>query len=154
MTHICIKNLTIIGSDNGLSPDRRQAIIWTNDGILSIGPSGTNFSEIVIKINPFSFYKMYRKRSSGKWRPSSFGFNVLTLFAVRSKTKAESKYCKNELYGSYSRILGDISHLSSTFPHSSYANTVFCTWRFHSYKRLYLGRLKKRASYKGMTGWL
>ena len=38
VTHICIGNLTIIGSDNGLSPGRRQVIIWTNAGILSIGP--------------------------------------------------------------------------------------------------------------------
>ena len=30
MTHNCVGNLTIIASDNGLSPDRRQAIIWTN----------------------------------------------------------------------------------------------------------------------------
>ena len=29
MTHICVSNLTIIGSDNDLSPSRRQAIIWT-----------------------------------------------------------------------------------------------------------------------------
>ena len=27
VTHICVGNLTIIGSDNGLSPGRRQAII-------------------------------------------------------------------------------------------------------------------------------
>ena len=46
MTHICVGNLTIIGSDNGLSPGRRQAIIWTNAGILLIGSSGTDFSEI------------------------------------------------------------------------------------------------------------
>ena len=37
-----------IGSDNGLSPGRRQAIIWTNVGILLIEPLGTNFSEILI----------------------------------------------------------------------------------------------------------
>ena len=37
VTHICVGNLTTIGSDNGLSPGRRQAIIWTNAGILSIG---------------------------------------------------------------------------------------------------------------------
>ena len=30
--HICIGKLAIIGSDNGLSPGRRQAIIGTNDG--------------------------------------------------------------------------------------------------------------------------
>ena len=29
---------TIIGSDNGLSPVCRQAIIWTNAELLSIGP--------------------------------------------------------------------------------------------------------------------
>ena len=34
-------NWVIIGSDNGLSPVRRQAIIWTNAGILLIGPLGT-----------------------------------------------------------------------------------------------------------------
>ena len=43
VTHICVSKLTIIGSDNGLSPGRRQAIIWTNAGILLIGPLGTNF---------------------------------------------------------------------------------------------------------------
>ena len=44
--HICIGKLTITGLDNGLSPGWRQAIIWTNAGILVIGPLGTNFSEI------------------------------------------------------------------------------------------------------------
>ena len=48
VTHICVGKLTIIGSDNGLTPGRRQAIIWTNAGILLIGPLGTNFSEILI----------------------------------------------------------------------------------------------------------
>ena len=38
VTHICVFTLIIIGSDNGLLPGRRQAIIWTNDGILFIGP--------------------------------------------------------------------------------------------------------------------
>ena len=52
--YICVSKLTIIGSDNGLSPDRRQAIIWTNAGLsLLIGPLGTNFSEILIEILTF-----------------------------------------------------------------------------------------------------
>ena len=50
VTHIGVGNLIIIGLDNGLSPGRRQVIIWTNAGILLIGPSGTNFSEILIEI--------------------------------------------------------------------------------------------------------
>ena len=77
VTHICVGKLTIIGSDNGLSPGRRQAIIWTNAGILLIGPLGTNFSEILIAIQTFSFKKMYLKMASAKWRPFRLGLNVL-----------------------------------------------------------------------------
>ena len=72
-------NRAIIGPENGLSPDRRQAIIWTDDGILLIGPLGTKFSEIVNKIHAFSFKKMHLKMSSGKWQPSCLGLNVLML---------------------------------------------------------------------------
>ena len=56
-------------SDNGLSPGRRQAIIWPNTGILLIGSLGLNFSEIL----------MYLKMSSAKWRPFCLGLNVLWL---------------------------------------------------------------------------
>ena len=66
VTHICVGNTTIIGSDDGLSPGRRQAINWTNTGILSIGPLGTNFSENVIEIHISSLKKMHLKMSSGK----------------------------------------------------------------------------------------
>ena len=45
VTHICVSDLTSIGSDNGLSPGRRQAIIRTNAEILLIRPLGTNFSD-------------------------------------------------------------------------------------------------------------
>ena len=38
-----VVNLTIICSDNGLSPSRHQIITWTNVGILLVGPSGINF---------------------------------------------------------------------------------------------------------------
>ena len=78
VTHICVGKLTVIGSDNGLSPGRRQAIIWTNVGILSIRPLETNFSEILIKIYTFSFKKMHLKISSGKWRPYCLGLNELS----------------------------------------------------------------------------
>ena len=69
--------LYTIGSDNGWSPDRRHAIIWTNAGMLLIGPSGANFIEIFIGVHSFSFKKIYLKMSSGKWRPSCPGLNVL-----------------------------------------------------------------------------
>ena len=75
--HICVDNLTIISSDNGLSPGRRQAIIWTNVGILLIEPLGTNFSEILIEIITFSVKKMHLKMSSGNWQPFCLGLNEL-----------------------------------------------------------------------------
>ena len=75
VTHICVSKLSIIGSDNGLSPNRRQAIIWTNDGILLIRPIGTNFNEILIEINIISFKEIHLKMSSGKWRPFCLGLN-------------------------------------------------------------------------------
>ena len=77
MTHICVVKLTIIGSDNSLSPGRRQAIIWTNAGILSIEPLGTNFSEISFGIQTSSFKKIHLKMASAKWRPFCLGLNVL-----------------------------------------------------------------------------
>ena len=84
--HICVGNLTIIGSDNGLSPGRRQAIIKTNAGILSIGPLGTNFNEILIGIQTFSFKKMHFKMSSAKWRPFCLGLNVLNIVFTFSRS--------------------------------------------------------------------
>ena len=79
VTHICVSKFTIIDLVNGLSPGRHQTIIQTNVGLLAIGPLGTNFSEILIKIQHFSFTKMHLKISSAKWRPCCLSLNVLNL---------------------------------------------------------------------------
>ena len=76
--HICVSKLTNIGSDNVLSPGRRQAIIWTNAGISLIGPLETSFNEMLIEIHAFSFTKIHLKMSSGKWHPFCLCLNVLT----------------------------------------------------------------------------
>ena len=113
MTHICVGKLHIIGSDIGLSPGRRQAIIWTSAGIVLIGPLGTNFSEILIEIHTFSFKKMLLKMSSAKWRPFCLSPNVikdkwvlvfleelsllvlvLSLVWEITENKKKSAYCK------------------------------------------------------------
>ena len=57
VTHLCVSKLSIIGSNNGLAPGRRQAIIWTNAGILWIEPLGKSYR---------SFKKMHLKMSSMK----------------------------------------------------------------------------------------
>ena len=74
VTHVCVGKLTNTGSDNSLSPGRRQAFIWTNAGILLIWPKNKlqwNFN------HTFSFKKIPLKMLSGKWRPFCFGLNVL-----------------------------------------------------------------------------
>ena len=91
VTHICVSKITIIGSDNGLSPGRRQAIIWTNGGILLIEPLGTNFSETLIAIYTFPFKKIHLKMSSGKWRPSCLGLNVLKLIMVTTSSATSDR---------------------------------------------------------------
>ena len=85
LTHICVSKLTIIGSDNGLLPGQRQAIIWTNPGILLIGHQGTNFSEIQIKIHIFSLKKIHLKMSSGKKkRPFCLCLNEFSHYRTHS----------------------------------------------------------------------
>ena len=91
MTHICVGKLNIIATDNGLSPGRRQAIIWTNAGILLNDHLGTKFNEILIEIHTFLFMKMNLKMSSAKRRPFCLGSNVLifgTLSAASSSNIA------------------------------------------------------------------
>ena len=60
-THISVSKLPIVDSDNGM---------------LLIGPMGTKFSEVLIKLCTFSFQKMHLKMSSGKWRSFCLGLNV------------------------------------------------------------------------------
>ena len=78
MTHICVSRLTITGSDNGLLPGRRQAIIWTNAGILLIVPLGTNFSENLIEILTFSFTQtLLWSHQSVAWICNSKSHNIV-----------------------------------------------------------------------------
>ena len=73
VTHICVDNLTIIGSDKGLSPGRCQAIIWTNADILLIRSQGTYFNGISFEFHIFSFRKMHLNMPSAKCRPFCLG---------------------------------------------------------------------------------
>ena len=92
VTHICVFDLTIIGSDNSLSPGRQQAIIRTNARILLFRPLGTHFSEILIGIQAFSFTKMYVNMSSTKWHPFCLSLNVLNQSHSGSCSTPSSGY--------------------------------------------------------------
>ena len=113
VTHVCVRKLAIIGSDNGLLPGRRQAIILTNAGILLIGPLGTNFSEILIEIYTFSFKKMHLKVSSGKWRPSCLGLNVLI---IRCATKCHTVAFLGAYWHSWGVCCERIAEMLMNFP--------------------------------------
>ena len=95
LTHICVGKPTTIGSDNDWSTSckiplrsrhflpqklwhfhkntrscvENECIIWTNAGILLIRPLRTNFNEMLIEIQTFSFKEMHLKMSFAKWRP-------------------------------------------------------------------------------------
>ena len=90
MTHICVGNLTIIDSDTGLALSRRQAITWTNAGLLLIRPWGTNFSEILIGIQTFSFKNTHLKMSSAKWC-FCLGLNGLTLLVPKYEYSRQTR---------------------------------------------------------------
>ena len=92
VTHVCVSKPTIIASDNGLSPGWCQAVIWTSDGILLIGPLGTNFSEISIEIITFSFKKMHLQVSSSK---CCLSLNVLNCTLQFMAIKATRHDCSH-----------------------------------------------------------
>ena len=91
--HICVGNLTIIGSDKVLVPVRCRAIIWNNAVILLIRTLGTNFNETWSEISTFSFKKMRLKMSANG---DNFVSNItphLTIYPQRaSDTLCEQCY--------------------------------------------------------------
>ena len=94
---------------------RRQAIIWTNAGILSIGPFRTNFSEILIEIYTFSLMKMHWKISSAKSRPFCLGLNMLTkLLSIEWKIRVQHfswyflLYMMTSSNGNFFRVTGPL----------------------------------------------
>ena len=133
-THICVNDQTIIGSDNGLSPGRHQAITWTNDGILLIGPLGTNFSEILIEIQTFSFKKMRLKVSSAKWRPCYLGLNVLNICTTTHRVKIKMSYCQHLTSHCTGRIIrpssphNRISHTNKAVFHIAKGTGICALW--------------------------
>ena len=145
VTHICVSKLTIIGSDNGLSPGRCQAIIWTNAGILFIGSLWTNFSEILIEILTFSFKKMLLKLSSAKWRPFCLGLNVLMNVITHAGIKVNPCSEKRSLVNTLGIFKSVWSY--STF----YNNTVWQSPRnfprhWHPYTNICWNQIPQDAS--------
>ena len=114
-------NRISIGSDNGLSPFRCQAIILTNAGWLSIGPLGTNFTDILIKIQNFPFTKTL----SAKWRSFCSGYELI-------KVKWSSALFKSQ--GLLSTWMRHAVDTLSTLPALSVGvhqrtSDIYCHWK-------------------------
>ena len=129
VTHICANKLTIIGSDNGLSPGRRQSIIWNNAGILLIAPLGTNFNGILIEIHILSFKKIHLKMLSGKWRPSCLGLKVLSVpepSYMRGRNQPDLAIPLNERYALSTNVMSfcEMETCSFTFPKFKFLRNV------------------------------
>ena len=77
VTHICVSNLTIIVSDNGLSPGRHQSHYPNQCCFIVNWNLRKKFQWIIIEIKTFSVKNMQLKMSSGKWRPFCSIFHVL-----------------------------------------------------------------------------
>ena len=146
VTHICVSKLTIIGSDNGLSPARRQAIIWTNVGILLIGSLGTNFSEILIEIQTFSFKKMHLKISSAKWQPFCLGLNVLMFPNHLQQYTAYSTAFTNIEHRSY--VSNGVSVVSIWEKINLWFYLISFTWQQFLKKYRNLKRISENSTFK------
>ena len=102
VTHICISDLTSIGSDNGLLPVRCQAIMWTSPGILLIGPLGTIFNEISNWI-PYIFIQ-----------ENAFGNVVWKMVAILSRpqcvnqVRSSNAWCHHESWSTMIQVMACI----------------------------------------------
>ena len=144
--HICFSELTIIGSDKSLSPCQHQAIIWTNAGILLIGPLGTNFIEILMEIQIFSLKKMHLKITvaceiagilsrSQRVNVCNFWLNILLL-----------KYCTVGKYVMLTSCFGtqiivvpsQIEYFSKSYMEFIHKLLRVSCYSYHSYEAWYL----------------
>ena len=99
VTHTCVSEPNLNGSDNGLSTGRLQVIMWTYAGSLLIWPLRKYFREISIKVQTFSFNKMHLKMLSAKWRPFSLGpyvpASLITYNALTNELSVNSLLLRN-----------------------------------------------------------
>ena len=116
--HICVGKLTTIGSDNGLSPEWHQGIIWTIAGILLIGPLGTNLSEILLGIQTFSFKKCIWKCSLQN------GVHLSRPQCVKYTDQSVSRCSYRDCNTSWFKNASYINYLYSIFIHCKKICTI------------------------------
>ena len=137
VTHICVSKITIIGSDNGLSLDRRQAIIWTNAGILLIGPLGTKFREILIEMLTFSFKKMRLKVLSARRWPFCLALNVLKVHLGHNGLKVQLYGVNAQLMPQRIKKFRNFLFIECIFSINFTAWSDFCCTEQYRYRNIF-----------------
>ena len=112
MTHIRVGKITIIGSNNRLSPGRHLVIIWINVGISLIGPLRTKFSEILIFVQENVFKNVTCELASILFPSQCVKFRILLIniciriilpfllhFQLLIDINGKSSYAKQSLHG-------------------------------------------------------
>ena len=135
VAHICVSELTTIGSDNGLSPGRRQAIIWTSAGILWIGPLGTNFSENLIVhfvtasmcYLTFLLAVTWRNFASGRVNAT---VTLTSLLSVHFKLVKAIRYILSQIIYHTQVLFDSATNINSRSCHNRYPETrSYIYWR-------------------------
>ena len=149
MTHICIGNLSILVSDNGLSPGQRQTIIWTNAGIVLIGPLRTKFSENLIEIHSVSFKKIHLKMLSAKWWPFLSWPQCVNFFHEQRKGQIVSTELPDtikstfSITGNFATTAKDKFSKANNFLYPGYLISAAGFWSVSSRESYYSNVLKK-----------
>ena len=147
VTHICVSKLTIIGSYDGLSSDRRQAIIRTNAGILLIQTLGTNFSGILSEIHTFSLKKcIWKRRLRNGGHFASISMSPRVKYVPRKVPDVRSRYA---LYTNMRRFVYWMLHFKVITNAPPHLRSEACHWHWHHFPHLeehssvttYLGKL-------------
>ena len=139
VTHICASKLTCIGSDNGLSPGRRQTIIRINAGILLFWPLETHFSDKLVEIHIFLFQKLHSKMSSAKRRPYCLSLNVSkwlsdyhvgALVTYRTyKTRFSPQRADQQQYNTAQNLMSNVTRLPVLFLFTRHSHYPYPKYR-------------------------
>ena len=129
VTHICVGNLTIIGSDNDLSPGRRQVIIWTNSGIFLIG----HLSKSIHFIQENAFKAIVCRMAAILSRPQYVNTNGIQMWSQWTHDVIlESLVCQNVVSASLWR--NNDANITSLVCWD-------CTDQFHHHCKIYKNML-------------
>ena len=120
--HICVTKITIIGSDNGLAPIRRQAIIWTNAGIMLFWTLRNklqwNFNQ-----NPYIF-NQENAFENAVWKMEAICLGLNVLFRQTKKTN-QCRWSHNlRRWQRYD--VSQINNIRNSFTTNCFASDLVC----------------------------